>query len=256
MIVVRVLIISDIHANIHALESVINSVDKYDYIVFVGDSVDYGPNPVEVVDWLRENADIAVMGNHDNAVAWNVDCKCGEKTWELSVYSRKNISLRLLDKNHIEFLRKLPSKASLTLDDLDLFIVHGSPKNPLYGYVYPSLNDAELLEELKVKSLVGSPREINADFVILGHTHISMYRIIENKVIINPGSVGQPRDGDNRASYGILDTKNKSFEIKRIKYPIDKVIDELKKLKLEKRYEKWIINLLLMADVDKARESL
>lgn len=250
----KILILSDIHANVNALDSVMNHATSYDYLIFVGDSVDYGPNPRETVDWLKDNADIIVMGNHDNAVAWKVDCKCGEKTHELSVYTRENISLKLLDEDQVKYLRILPKKKIITVDSLKLYIVHGSPRNPLYDYIYPDLSEEAIKRALVEKTMVGTSKPINADFVILGHTHIPMIRRINNVSVINPGSVGQPRDNDNRASYGVLDTESRTFNIQRVKYPIDKTIANLKKLGLDAKYEKWIVNLLITANVDEARE--
>ncbi len=251
-VALRLLVISDIHGNMHALDAVINSAENYDRVIFVGDSVDYGPNPGEVVDWLRENADIIVMGNHDNAVAWGVDCRCGEKTHELSVYTRENISLKLLHEDQINYLREMPLRKVIEIDGLKLYIVHGSPRVPLYGYVYPDLPDNELSNLLIEKSSYGVAKKIKSDFIILGHTHIPMIRRINNSMIVNPGSVGQPRDVDTRASFAILNTEKRSFEIQRVKYPIDEVISRIKELNLDKKYEKWIIALLKTADVDQA----
>jgi len=248
----KIFIISDIHANSYALESALNRDSNYDYLIFVGDSVDYGPNPREVVDWLKNNADVLVMGNHDNAVAWNMDCGCGEKTHELSVYTREEISLKLLDEDQIKFLRELPLKRMIEVDGVKFYIVHGSPRNPLYDYVYPSLPNNELTRLLFEKTSVGDLRKINVDFLILGHTHIPMIKVVNETRIINPGSVGQPRDGIPRASFGILDTETKEFKIIRVKYSLEKAISDVKKLKLDKKFETWIISLLETADVDKA----
>lgn len=248
----KILIISDIHANMHALEEAVNSVGDYDYLIFVGDSVDYGPNPREVVDWLRNNADILVMGNHDNAVAWGVDCGCGEKTHELSVYTRREISMKLLDEDQIKYLQKLPLRNIVEVGGLKLYIIHGSPRNPLYDYVYPSFPNNKLRELLFERTLGGSLKRINANFIILGHTHIPMIREINGVKIINPGSIGQPRDGVPMASLGILNSETNEFRVIRVKYSLENVISDLKRLHLDKRFEDWIISILKTASVDKS----
>ena len=95
---------------------------------------------------------------------------------------------------------------------------------------------------------------IDANVIILGHTHFPMNRRIMNFMIVNPGSVGQPRDGDNRASYGIFDVDKMKFDIRRVKYDVEKTIEEIKKLRLEKKYERWLISLLVHADARIAKE--
>ncbi len=250
----RILIFSDIHANLPALKAVLKDAKNYDYIIFAGDAVDYGPNPAEVVDWLKENVDVWVLGNHDNAVAWNVDCGCGELTHELSVYTRENITYRLLEKAHIETLRTLPKRKKIEIEGLKFYIVHASPYNPLHAYVYPWLSDEEILNLMRERTWSGVASMIDADVVILGHTHFPMNKRITNFMIVNPGSVGQPRDEDNRASYGIFDVDKRTFEIRRVKYDVEKTIEEIKKLKLEKKYERWLISLLMHADARIAKE--
>jgi len=96
----KLFIISDIHGNYDALKTAYENVN-FDKLIFLGDSVDYGPEPEKVIDFLRENSDINIMGNHDNAVINNTSCNCSFDMLELSDYTRKNISMKLLSKNDI-----------------------------------------------------------------------------------------------------------------------------------------------------------
>ncbi|MHA1616192.1 MAG: metallophosphoesterase family protein [Candidatus Njordarchaeales archaeon] len=245
----RILLVADAHANIHALRNVFEHARGYDFVIFIGDSVDYGPHPSEVIDFLREHVDIWVMGNHDNAVAWNVDCSCGEKLHALSVYTRKMISLKKLDKNHINFLQSLPIKRETDIEGVKLYIVHASPRDPLYGYLFPHLPEDKLKEMLVEKTPTGS-KPVNCDYLVVGHTHMPMNRNVGPLTIVNPGSVGQPRDGDPRASYAILDTKEDKFEVYRVKYPVEKTIAYIKALNLEKDYEELLIRILTTGSVE------
>ena len=239
----RILILSDIHANIEALRTVIDYVKDYDKILFLGDAVDYGPNPDEVIDFLKENKALWVRGNHDTAVAFGVDCRCGEKTHDLSVYTRENISNKLITPNNKELLRKLSEKLILEIDGNKIYMVHATPTNPLYAYLYPWYTDDQFLEALHEPGL--SSRKIpNVNIFLLGHTHFQFMKKINNFLVVNPGSVGQPRDGDARAAFAILDTNTQNFEFHRVKYPIEQTIEKLRKLISNKEIFHRLANIL------------
>jgi len=228
----RVLIISDIHGNSVALKAVLEH-EKYDAVWFLGDLTDYGPNPEEVLDILRDlKPEIWVTGNHDYANAFGVDCHCGEKTHELSVYTRENITMKKLSKEDRVFLRTLPLYESKLIDGKKYYFVHACPSNPLYGYMFEP-------DEECMKNDLGM--RIDVEMLVYGHTHFPVYATKDNYAIFNPGSVGQPRDGNSQASYGIYDGK---FTLKRIKYDVEEVVRRLKQLNLEGRYTEFLIRIL------------
>ena len=230
----KILIISDVHGNMESLKSVVEN-EKFDEVWFLGDFTDYGPEPHLVYDYLRSlNPEVWIMGNHDYANAFGVDCRCGEKTHELSVYTRENVTQKLLDKETIEWMRSIPIKREIKDDSIILF-VHGCPKDPLYGYMtYPQ--EKCLVNEMG--------RRIDCNLVVYGHTHLPVNTEFGGIRFINPGSVGQPRDGDPRASYAIYDMERGEFYLKRVKYDVEKVIEKIKSLKLEKKYERQLIKIL------------
>ncbi|MEM2627685.1 MAG: metallophosphoesterase family protein [Ignisphaera sp.] len=242
---IKIAIISDIHGNVDALNAVLESVSRWDYIWFLGDFVDYGPEPHIVVDIVKSlKPDAVVMGNHDNAVALNVDCMCAPEIHELSEYTRRNISLKFLSRDQLEWLKMLPKTAEVDIGNKRFYIVHGSPRNPLYGYMYPYLS----LEELKLSltpSLVSlKPKPVRANVVVVGHTHIPMDIVVDSIKIVNPGSCGQPRDGDNRASYVVYDVETEIVEIRRVKYDVERVIGKLRELRLEDKYFNQLASIL------------
>ncbi|MGQ4832369.1 MAG: metallophosphoesterase family protein [Candidatus Asgardarchaeia archaeon] len=225
----KILILSDIHANLEALNAIIDEVKNYDKILFLGDAVDYGPNPNEVIEFLRENKALWVRGNHDNAVAYGVDCHCGKKTHELSVYTRENISNKLISQENKEFLRKLSEKLILDIDGVKFYLVHAAPSNPLYEYLYPWYEEEKFLNALFERGLLNKKiPEVNV--FLIGHTHYQFSKKISKYIIINPGSVGQPRDGDARASYATFDTDSHEFKLHRTRYPLEETIRKLRKL--------------------------
>ena len=228
----RALIISDIHGNSIALKKVLD-VEKYDAVWFLGDITDYGPNPDEVLDIMRElKPDIWVTGNHDYANAFNVDCHCGEKTHELSVYTRENITQKMLSKEDIKFLKNLPLKQEKEIKGSRYYFVHACPKEPLYGYMFDF--DPECMKnELGIK--------LEPCTVVYGHTHFPRNGKSGEYGYFNPGSVGQPRDGNPLASYGIYDGK---FHLKHVKYDVDEVVRRIRAMNLEKKYEEMLITIL------------
>lgn len=206
----KILIASDIHANLEPLQLMIRD-SEFDYSIFLGDIVDYGTRPSETLDLIRSNFDRIVQGNHDNAAAYGVDCKCGQANHELSVYTRENITMKLMGENDLKYLRSLNTEDEFELEGLKISIAHGSPRSSLYEYVYPW----NLKQEFFTTPL-GST--IESDIFLLGHTHYQFFSQLRNSYIINPGSLGQPRDKDSRPAYCIYDTDTGNVDMRRMKY--------------------------------------
>jgi len=219
----RIAVLADIHGNYEALKAVLSAV-KADTYVVLGDLVDYGPEPGEVIDAVRGLDAFIVRGNHDHAVAYGVDCGCDFRTHWVSVATREVISMRYLSKNDIEFLGKLPLRLELYLNGLKLLLVHATFTDPLYRYLHPWSSDELFTNALGIKK--GYP----FDMVLLAHTHHQFSRVLDKVTIVNPGSVGQPRNGDPRAAYAIIDTEAKEVYLSRVKYDVERTLSKLREL--------------------------
>lgn len=199
----RYAIVSDVHANIHALESVLEDIDGQGagVIICAGDLVGYCPYPNEVIERLRDRGAICIAGNHDRAVV-NLDATNMNPLAARAVFwTSKHIS----DRN-MAYLKSLKPRATLNLAGTPAAMFHGSPRSD-DEYVFEEDADTELLELAK------------AQVVISGHTHVPYVKRLFEGTLVNPGSVGQPRDGDWRASYIIYDEWVREFKVRRVEYP-------------------------------------
>jgi putative phosphoesterase len=215
----KLLLISDIHGNYEALQTVLKI--PHDRAICLGDVVDYGPEPDKCIDLLRKKAIPTIRGNHDNAVAFRVDCQCGYKYKHLSVATRE-YTWKVLDRDRIEYLQKLPLLVEEEINGKKLYTTHASPRS-MFEYIKPETPD----EEIQAMVNEGMEPE-DADFLVVGHSHIPMNRKLGNLTIINPGSVGQPRDGDSKASCAMFDSESGEVEFLRLEYDIDAVCSKIK----------------------------
>jgi putative phosphoesterase len=215
----RLLLLADIHANLEALQTVLDV--PYDRAICLGDIVDYGPDPDRCIDLLRKKNITTVRGNHDNAVAFKVDCQCGYKYRHLSVATRE-YTWKILDRSRIEYLQKLPLLIKEETDGKRLYLTHASPRS-MFEYIKPETPDEEIL-----KMIEEATEPVEAEFLVAGHSHIPMNRNLGNLTIINPGSVGQPRDGDIRAGCAVFDTETGEIEFLRLEYDVDAVCEKIK----------------------------
>lgn len=209
----RLLIVSDIHANKTPLEYLCERADR---VVFLGDAVDYGPCPVECVAWVREHAHIAVRGNHDHAVANNEDSRCSPAYREMAE-ATCTLHRRLLGPAEAAFLQHLPTEARFELGGASFYAVHAAPSDPLFKYLPHDMADEELAEEIA---------HIEADVILMGHTHRPFVRRVGGKWIVNPGSLGQPKDGDPRAAYAVWG--DGEVTLCRCAYPVEETIRQLR----------------------------
>lgn len=200
----RIAITSDIHANLPALERFLEKA-KFDFWVDLGDSIGYYPFPSEVLEILREECGKKILGDHE-------DCCLREDYSMLNRYARRALmkTRTMLNEQDLEYLRDLKKKINFEKKGRRFLMVHGSPRNPLWDYVFPD-------QKRKIKGFL---REREEDFLLIGHTHVPYVITEENTTLVNPGSLGQPRDGNQSPSYCILE--GTSIEIKRFSYNIDK----------------------------------
>ena len=209
----RIALLADIHANLPALEAVLKDVDalNVDQIWVAGDLVGYNPWPNEVIHLLRERKARAIRGNHDRAVL------SGDTSWfnELAAAAVRWTRVVLMPSS-VGYLKLLEDRTRIALPEGVAAMYHGSPRND-DEYVMPWSVDEALM------------RIASANFVVLGHTHVPMAYASRYGTLVNPGSVGQPRDRDPRAAWALLDTWTRGVLQRRVPYDIGAVITEIKK---------------------------
>jgi putative phosphoesterase len=200
----RILVVADIHGNWPALQAI---TEPYDVCLFLGDLVDYGLEPSPCIDWVRRQAHYVVRGNHDHGAAQNVRIG-GKNGFRYLTAVTRPVTLERLSADERRFLGLLPVSRTITLEDTRFLLVHATPRDPLDEY---ALADADFW----ARRLQG----VDANVVCVGHTHHPYVLEVGDKLVINPGSVGQPRDGDPRASYALIE--DQKVELKRVEYAVE-----------------------------------
>lgn len=190
----KVLIISDVHANPWALNAVLQDAGRVDHVLCAGDMVSYGADPRATVAALRERGVIAVRGNHDHAVASGADPKASPAKQPVALTMR-DWTRSQLDAAAIAWLARLPLHLTWEVGGTRFAVVHATPRDPLYDYHLRPDASSEFIGELTAG--------IDTDILVVGHTHWPLLRACGDLQIVNPGSVGQPLDGDPRAAYAV-----------------------------------------------------
>ena len=212
----RILVLADIHANWSALSAI---REPHDACLVLGDLVEYGAEPIECIEWVRRHATAVIRGNHDHSVAQRVPPPSGSGLRGLAGATRQH-HWSVLSPSHLKFLSRLPVSLTLDLDHRRFHLVHATPRDPMDEYL-------AIDPETWKNRLVG----IDADFVCVGHTHLQFHLDLGRLQLLNPGSVGQPRDGDPRAAYAIIEDGR--IELKRVEYDIDAAVLSLKNAGLD-----------------------
>ncbi|WP_049928892.1 metallophosphoesterase family protein [Halopiger goleimassiliensis] len=212
----KVGLISDVHGNRVALETVLEEMPSVDRLLCAGDVVGYNPWPAECVDELRERDVPTVMGNHDAAVA-------GETPSRFNGMARAGVEYAeaQLSDDQLAWLADLPTERHAC--DGRVKLVHGHPDDPdrYTRYTYPREFSPRLLED--------------EDVLVLGHTHVQGVRKYAEGIVVNPGSVGQPRDGDPRAGYAVVDLEAMAVDTYRVEYDVDAVQEAVREAGLPER---------------------
>ncbi len=204
-------IISDAHSNFIALVEVLRYLKDrgISTILSAGDTIGYNPYPNETVGIIKNEGISSVMGNHDHALITGDISSFNPYAAEAILWTK-----RVISPSNLRFLKSLKISESLVVDGLHISIFHGSPRS-IEEYIFPEDVDPGFLQ------YTGS------EILILGHTHVPYIKRFKEGIIVNPGSVGQPRDGDARASFALLDTETKKIDLLRIEYDIEKVMTDI-----------------------------
>ena len=218
----RALLLADIHSNLEALEAILADCGPFDQIWSMGDIVGYGPDPVKVLHTLRSHDFRSVSGNHDAAVAGTLSVN---EFNEAAAWAAR-WTTRQLGQEELEYLKDLP----LTLEERPFTLVHGSLRAALWEYL------------VSVESAASTLALLDTTYCLVGHSHLPFIcreqpsspprftdfpecqpvPLGDERWVINPGGVGQPRDGDSRPSYAIYDSDEGTIERRRVAYDISR----------------------------------
>ena len=233
----RTLVISDIHANLTALEAVLEAAGEVDSVWCLGDLVGYGPDPNECVARIRALPHVlCIIGNHDAAALMQIDAD----TFNPEARSALIWTRKMLDESSREYLSSLPEK--IEVDRVTL--THGSPRHPVWEYL------------LDTRTATLNFEYFSTPLCLVGHTHLPViYTLLDEKsiarlsipeanslitlperAIVNPGSVGQPRDRDARAAFAIYDDAKNVWDYRRVSYNISAVQSRMEKAGLPERH--------------------
>lgn len=230
----RALIVSDVHSNLEALQSVVQDAESqggFDEIWSLGDLVGYGPDPAACIDLVQSYENRSVAGNHDLASIGRLSVEA----FNAHAAQANRWTAAQLGKEHTDYLDSLPLK--LELDEFT--VVHGSPRDPVWEYV------------VSVGAAVASFMHFDTNWCLVGHSHIPFLcrpaesgaiflafpldapvSLGSDRLIMNPGSVGQPRDGDPRASYAVYDSEASSAIHRRVEYDIPATQEKMRQREL------------------------
>jgi protein phosphatase len=223
----KILIISDLHGNAEALSAL---PSKYDQLWVLGDLVNYGPNPREVIDFVRQHATYVVRGNHDHAIGFDTDPRCSEIYKAMAAEMGRITQAALTDEER-SYLRALPLSISSETHGSRFSLCHAAPTDPLFAYRPPESEDWE--------------REVHAvpaGYLLVGHTHLQFRRDIFGRTIVNPGSVGQPKTGAPQVCFAIWE--DGLIHFRSAPYPYQQTIEKIRRLQLSKEVREGLIMTL------------
>ena len=212
--IMQIGLIADIHANSEALSAVLRRLrGNVDVILCAGDLTGYYARPHDVFRILENEEVIWIAGNHERLLSLR-------SFDSLNNLIRRSVefTLSVIDTSMLTRLTAEPTHKWLELDGLQIAVYHGSPWDSVNEYIFPDFTNWERFTKL------------GADLIVLGHTHVPFVQHVEDTIVVNPGSCGQPRDCDPRAAFAVFDTCTKRVRVERSEYELEKVCKEIEVL--------------------------
>jgi putative phosphoesterase len=237
MVPMRILLTADIHANWQALQAV--AAEPHDVCLCLGDLVDYGVEPAPCIDWVRRQVRYAVRGNHDHGVVQNVTVN-GKSGFKYLTGVTRPLSRSLLGEDDVRFLARLPVTRTITIDNLRFLLVHATPRDPMDEYAVADI-------DFWTKRL----QNVEADVICVGHTHQPYVLEVGDKLVINPGSVGQPRDGDPRAACAVI--QDFKVDLRRIEYAVEDTVAAVRASSLSDSIKDMLVDVFRTGSANNPR---
>jgi protein phosphatase len=230
---VRICIISDLHANLEALYTL---PPRYDELWVLGDLVNYGPDPAAIVDFVRTHASLVIRGNHDHAVGFGAECGCSPRFLTMADATR-DYTIATLSEADKHYLRKLPTSARRQIEGTVFFLCHATPADLLYEYRPP---DSRLWD---------APEEASrgASVILAGHTHLQFLHRCGDRIVVNPGSLGQSKMGNPLARYAVWEDGH--FELNACEYPVETTARKITAMPIPDEVQRDLINVLRTGNV-------
>ena len=223
----KIVIVSDIHGNYDALSAL---PESYDELWLLGDLVNYGPQPGEVVNFVKDKAFLAVRGNHDQCIGYGDDPRCSTAFRDMAQATRR-YSSAIVSVAQKQYLRSLPQCAEAKRAHTRFFLCHATPSDFLYEY--RSAESNKWLDDCV---------QLRADVILVGHTHMPFIRSFDRQVLVNPGSLGQPKTGNREACYAVWEDGQVS--LRTFPYPIEKTIEKISLMPVDKVIQRQLISVL------------
>jgi putative phosphoesterase len=228
----KIVIISDLHGNYEALRALPEPCDE---LWVLGDLVNYGPEPVQIVDFVKANSSVVVRGNHDQSIGFDEDPRCTARYHDMAETTQR-FTASVLNEEQKQFLRGLPLRREIQRQKTRFYLCHAKPSDPLYGYCPADSPD-----------WIREAQTVAAEVLLVGHTHTPFMRRIGECLVVNPGSVGQPKTGNPDACYAVWE--DGSFRLKSYPYPVSKTVEKLQALSFSGEVEQDLITVLKTGSV-------
>lgn len=232
----KIVIISDVHGNYDALSHL---PEDYDQLWVLGDLVNYGPQPGEVISFVRNRATHVVRGNHDHCVGFGEVTRCSPRLREMAETTRRYTDAVLSEEDK-EYLRSLPLHIDVWVGQTRCRLCHALPSDPPFTN-YPS----------PVEHWEDECRRVGASVVLVAGGHVSYGRKVGSTIVANPGSLGQPRSGEPVASYAVL--KDGKLSLRSFHYPVNLTAEKVRAMPISAAIRSELIEVLRTGLVPRER---